>query len=300
MNVVVAGASGFVGTALARSLLERGHRVTGLGTSDRHPMQAERRFEWVRADMTRGGAWQESVRQADAVVNLAGRTIFKRWTRRYKQRIVDSRILTTRHIAEAMDRGGQTLVSTSAIGYYGDRGDASLDESASAGDDFLARLSVDWEREALAAQNHDVRVAVMRFGVVLGRGGGALAQMLPAFRRFAGGPLGSGRQWFSWIHMADLLGIVHYLLDTDEASGVYNAVAPGTVRQKAFARCLAAVLGRPAVVPAPAPALRLIMGEVAGVLLASQKVTPRRLMAAGFDFQYPEVRSALTDLVGRA
>jgi len=298
MHIVVAGASGFVGKALARSLLERGHRVTGLGTSVRHPLQSAIGYEWISADTTRRGAWQDAVRAADAVVNLTGRTIFKRWTRRHKERIVGSRIRTTRNIVACMDRGGQTLVSTSAIGYYGDRGDDTLDEWAPPGDDFLARLSVDWEHAALAAQGQGVRVAVMRLGVVLGKGGGALAQMLPVFRRFAGGPLGSGRQWFSWIHMTDLLGIVHYLLDAGQASGIYNAVAPGTVRQKDFACCLARVLGRPAILPAPAPALRLLMGAVASVLLASQRVRPGRLIAAGFDFQFPDVRPALADLVG--
>ena len=299
MNIVIAGASGFVGTALARSLLAAGHRVTGMGTSVRHPMQTEAGFTWVRADTTRGGDWQYAVQQADAVVNLAGRTIFKRWTRRYKRDIVDSRVLTTRHIVESMDRGGQILVSTSAIGYYGDRGDETLDERASPGDDFLAHLAVDWEHAALAAQGQGVRVTVMRFGIVLGIGGGALAQMLPAFRRFAGGPLGSGKQWFSWIHMADLLGIIHYLLEQEETSGIYNAVAPGTVRQLTFARCLAGLLGRPAIMPAPAPALRLMMGEVAKVLLASQRVRPARLLDGGFDFQFPEVKPALAELVGR-
>ncbi|PID40136.1 MAG: TIGR01777 family protein [Proteobacteria bacterium] len=297
MNIVVAGASGFVGSALARSLLVEGHRVTGLGTSARHPMESESGFNWISADTIRGGAWQEAVRDADAVVNLTGRTIFKRWTRRYKKVLLDSRVLTTRNIVEAMRRGGQVLVSASAIGYYGDRGDEALDEMVPPGDDFLADLSVGWEHAALSAQNQGVRVAVMRFGVVLGNGGGALAQMLPVFRRFAGGPLGSGSQWFSWIHMTDLLNIVHYLLEDKAAVGVYNAVAPGTIRHKAFVRCLAKELNRPAVVWTPAPALRLMLGEMAGVLLGSQKVHPKRLMDAGFEFRFSDAASALKDLV---
>jgi uncharacterized protein (TIGR01777 family) len=189
------------------------------------------------------------------------------------------------------------LLSTSAVGYYGNRGEAALDETVPPGDDFLARLAVDWEAAAQAAQKKGVRVALMRFGVVLGRGGGALSQMLPAFRMFAGGPLGSGRQWFPWIHMADLLGAVQFLLEHEDARGPFNFCSPGIVRQKAFARQLGSVLNRPAVMPAPAPMLRLMMGEMATLLLASQKMVPARLLAEGFSFQFDEVHAALVDLV---
>jgi hypothetical protein len=239
------------------------------------------------------------VSQADAVVNLAGRTIFKRWSRAYKAQIVDSRVLTTRNIVSAMNGEGKILISTSAVGYYGSRGDQALDEHSTPGNDFLARLSVDWEETALDAEKQGVRVAIMRFGVVMGAGGGALAQMLPAFRMFAGGPLGSGRQWFSWIHMADLLAAIQFLLDRENARGPYNFCAPGAVRQKDFAKALGAALGRPAVVPAPSLALRLMMGEVSGVLLASQKVRPDRLIADGFTFRFADVDSALADLVSQ-
>ena len=199
-----------------------------------------------------------------------------------------------------MNGEDKILISTSAVGYYGSRGDQALPEQSTPGADFLARLSVDWEESALAAEEQGVRVAIMRFGVVLGAGGGALAQMLPVFRRFAGGPLGSGRQWFSWIHMADLLAAIQFLLDRDHARGIYNFCAPGAVRQKDFARALGAALGRPAVVPAPSLALRLMMGEVAGVLLASQRVRPDRLIADGFSFRFADVDSALADLVSQS
>ena len=299
MKIAITGASGFVGTALTRLLLDGGHVVTGLGTSASHPLQSAAHFTWVSADTTLAGTWQAAVSQADAVVNLAGRTIFKRWSRAYKAQIVDSRILTTRNIVGAMNGEGKILISTSAVGYYGSRGDQVLTEHSTPGTDFLARLSVDWEEAALDAEKQGVRVAIMRFGVVLGAGGGALAQMLPAFRMFAGGPLGSGRQWFSWIHMADLLAAIQFLLDHENARGPYNFCAPGVVRQKDFARALGAALGRPAVVPAPSLALRLMMGEIAGVLLASQKVRPDRLIADGFSFRFADVDSALADLVGR-
>jgi hypothetical protein len=284
---------------LTRLLLDAGHQVTGLGTSASHPLQSVGHFTWVPADTTLSGTWQAAVSQADAVVNLAGRTIFKRWSRAYKAQIVDSRVLTTRNIVSAMNGEGKILISTSAVGYYGSRGDQALDEHSTPGNDFLARLSVDWEATALDAEKQGVRVAIMRFGVVMGAGGGALAQMLPAFRMFAGGPLGSGRQWFSWIHMADLLAAIQFLLDRENARGPYNFCAPGAVRQKDFAKALGAALGRPAVVPAPSLALRLMMGEVSGVLLASQKVRPNRLIADGFTFRFADVGSALADLVSQ-
>jgi len=300
MKIVISGASGFVGSALSRWLLDAGHGVTGLGTSQGHPLQSKARFTWLSADTTLAGAWQTVVGEADAVVNLAGRTIFKRWSQAYKVQIVDSRIQTTRNIVKAMHGEGKTLISTSAVGYYGNRDDEVLTEQSAPGPDFLARLSVDWEQAALDAERQGVRVAVMRFGVVLGSGGGALAQMLPAFRMFAGGPLGSGRQWFSWIHLSDLLAAVQFLLNNATARGAYNFCAPGVVRQKDFARSLGALLRRPAVVPAPTLVLRLLMGEMAGMLLASQRVRPDRLLADGFAFRFPEVGSALTNLVSQS
>ena len=200
MDVAISGSSGLIGTALQAALAEAGHRPIRLVRRDPEPGADEIRF--VPSDGQMDGPSLEGV---DAVVNLAGRTIFKRWSRAYKAQIVDSRILTTRNVVGAMMGEGKILISTSAVGYYGSRGDQVLTEHSTPGADFLAQLSVDWEEAALDAEQQGVRVAIMRFGVVLGAGGGALAQMLPVFRRFAGGPLGSGRQWFSWTHMADLL-----------------------------------------------------------------------------------------------
>lgn len=297
MKIVIAGASGFVGKALSRFLLDAGHTVTGLGTSSAHGLESAPKFVWIRADTTRSGDWQTAVAEADAVVNLAGRSIFKRWSREYKARIVDSRLQTTQNVVSAMAGHGKILLSTSAVGYYGNRGDEVLDESTRPGSDFLAHLSVDWEQAAQEAEQQGVRVAIMRFGVVLGSSGGALAQMLPAFRMFAGGPLGNGRQWFSWIHLIDLLAAVQFLLNSETARGPYNFCAPGVVRQKDFARALGSALDRPAVVPAPYLLLRLMMGEMADVLLASQQVRPDRLTADGFDFRFPDVDTALADLV---
>lgn len=297
MNIVITGASGFVGSVLSRELVSAGHHVTGLGTSRNHMLASREEFTWVRADTTRPGDWQTAVADADAVINLAGRTLFKRWTRAYKRQIVDSRVETTRNVADALAGSGAILLSTSAVGYYGDRGEEALTETSDPGADFLARLAVDWERAAYTAEKRGVRVAIMRFGVVLGRTGGALAQMLPAFRIFAGGPIGSGRQWFPWIHVADLTNAVRFLLETETASGAYNFCGPQVIRQKAFARALGKVLGRPALLPAPTLALRLMMGEMAGFLFASQKVVPQRLMDESFEFDFATVETALADLV---
>jgi uncharacterized protein (TIGR01777 family) len=300
MKITIAGASGFVGKALSRFLLDAGNSVTGLGTVTTHPLQTTEHFTWISADTTREGAWQSSITNADAVVNLAGRTIFKRWSRSYKTKMADSRLLTTRNIVGAMTGEGKSLISTSAIGYYGSRGDEDLTEVSGPGDDFLARLSLDWEKMALFAEKKGVRVAIMRFGIVLGTGGGALSKMLPAFRMFAGGPLGSGRQWFSWIHMADLLSAVQFLLRDEKRCGPYNFCVPEAVRQIDFARALGTVLGRPAVLPAPSVAIRLMLGEGADVVMASQKVRPDRLLSDGFSFRFPGVDRALADLVRRS
>lgn len=299
MNIVIAGASGFVGDALSRTLLDAGHRVTGLGRSVHHALESRSSFDWRPADTTRTGEWQSAVAAADAVINLTGATIFRRWTRAYRRTIVDSRLKTTANIVDAMDGGGKILLSTSAVGYYGSRGDAVLTEAVPPGDDFLARLAADWEQAALAAEARGNRVAVMRFGVVLGPGGGAMAQMLPAFRRFAGGPLGSGRQWFAWIHLADLIAAIQFLMAGDDTRGVYNFCSPEAVRQKDFARTLGQVLGRPAILPAPSPLLRLVLGEVAGVMLASQRVHPQRLLESGFTFRFASLSSALADIVAQ-
>jgi len=299
MKIVITGASGFVGAALSRALLEAGHQVTGLGRSATHPLESHPSFVWHAVDTTLPGDWQAAVAAADVVVNLTGATLFKRWTRAYKQTIVDSRLKTTANLVEAMAGGGKLLLSTSAVGYYGSRGDAPLTEAASPGDDFLARLAVEWERAALAAEDQGNRVVLMRFGVVLGVGGGAMAQMLPAFRWFAGGPLGSGRQWFAWIHLDDLIAAVQFLMAQEGAAGAYNVCSPEAIRQKDFAHTLGSVLGRPAVLPAPSPILRLVLGEFANVILASQHVQPRRLVEGGFAFRFAGLASALADIVRR-
>lgn len=298
MHIFITGASGFVGRHLTGYLLDRGHRVTATGYRDHDDLPEHADFDYIRADTTRQGKWQEKIGSADAVVNLAGQTIFKRWSRRYKQRIYDSRILTTRNIVDALSPGQtRCLCSTSAVGYYGDRGEDTLTEDEPAGTDFLARVGTDWEAAATDAGAKGTRVVCPRFGVVLGKGGGALSKMIPAFKSYAGGPMGSGRQWFPWIHIDDLTGAIGFVLENEQISGPVNFCAPHPVRNTDFVKALAKVLDRPSVMPAPAFMIRLALGEMASALLASQRVVPEKLTRCGFVFTYPEIETALASLV---
>ena len=298
MNIFIVGGAGFIGSHLCSYLLQRGHTVTALGTTPHWRHATHPHFNYISADATQPGAWQQVITDMDAVVNLAGKTIFKRWNEAYKQQIYDSRILTTRNIVDALAGGSRcVLCNTSAVGYYGDRRDEILTETATPGTGFMADIAKDWEKEALAATGKGARVVVMRFGIVLGRDGGALAQMLPAFRMFVGGPLGNGRQWFPWIHLRDLLSAIEHLLETPSLSGPFNLSAPNPVRNRQLAATMGALLARPSFLPAPRSLLRLALGEVGKVLVESQRAVPENLLNSGFTFRFPEIETALSDLV---
>jgi uncharacterized protein (TIGR01777 family) len=212
----------------------------------------------------------------------------------------DSRILTTRNVVDAIPANkGALLCSTSAVGYYGFRDDEELTEEDGPGNDFLARLAADWEREALKAAAKGVRVTITRFGLVLGKTGGVLGQMIPLFRKFIGGPLGSGKQWFSWIHMDDLLSAFLFVFNKNNIHGPVNFCAPNPVRNRDLAKALGEVLKRPSLFRTPAFALRLVLGEFGSVVLEGQRVIPSRLLKHGFAFRYPEIRGALRQVVGK-
>ena len=299
MKIVITGGSGFVGTHLADYLLRAGHRVIALGRSTGQHRIHHQGYNYVAADTTRPGDWQNEFEDADAIVNLAGTTIFKRWTADYKKQIYESRILTTRNVVGCLPRGKNIILcSASGAGYYGSRGDDLLPEDQKAGDDFLAGLSVDWEKEALQATDEHLRVVVMRFGVILGKDGGALAKMIPAFKFFAGGSMGSGEQWFPWMHLTDLMAAVQFILENDQVNGPVNFCAPNQIQYRDLAKTLAAALKRPAVMPAPAFLIRLLMGEVGDVFLASQRTVPQKLLSHGFSFQYPHINDAIRAVVG--
>ncbi len=298
MEILITGGSGFIGSSLSEYLLSRGHKITAIGRSkDQHRIRHED-YRYLAADTTRPGKWQKAVEEAEAVVNLTGATIFKRWTANYKKQIYDSRIQTTRHVVAALPEGkNTTLCSASGAGYYGNRNDDILKEDESVGHDFLAGVSRDWEKEAMQAAAKGVRVAVMRFGVVLGKNGGALAKMIPAFKMFVGGSMGSGNQWFPWMHLEDLMAAILFIFEHQDVSGPHNFCAPNPVRYRELAKTLGDALGRPSFMPAPAFMIRLAMGEFGGVFLASQRTIPDRLLKHGFSFQYPDIKGAIQAVV---
>ena len=295
MKIFITGGTGFVGKALAPALVRSGHEASILTRSGKGEVPG---ISWIEGNPTQRGKWQETVKGHDVIINLAGASIFTRWTEEAKRMIRDSRILTTRHLLEAMDGGkGKTLFSTSAIGYYGFHGDENLTEDSPPGGDFLALLARDWEAEAKEAEKKGCRVVLTRFGIVLGEKGGALGQMIPLFNKYVGGPLGSGKQWFSWIHIEDLTRAFLFLLEHPEISGPVNFTAPNPVRNKELAQWLGRILGRPAFLPAPGFMLRLVLGEFGSILLEGQRVLPQKLVQAGFQFRYPEIDRALRQAI---
>jgi hypothetical protein len=302
VRILITGATGFVGSHLVRRLLAGGHAVVALTRN----VESAGRLLPVRCECR---AWDPSAgpQAADlqgvgAIVHLAGEGILdRRWTPARKQVLRESRVTGTRALVRALaalpaTARPATLISASAIGYYGDRGDEELDEAAAAGRDFLAGICQAWEHEAFVAEELGVRVVVIRTGVVLGKDGGALRKMFPLFRLGVGGRLGSGRQWMSWIHVGDLVGLFAHAIDHTEASGVLNGVAPTPVTNAEFTAALGRALRRPAVLSVPAIVLRLALGEMSTVLLASQRVLPRAAQRLGFEFRYPEIGPALADL----
>jgi len=300
-KILITGGSGFVGKYLTKQFLLEGFFVTGIGTSLHHPIeqgpgQEFENFKWISADTSREGRWQEHVPNADVVINLAGRNVFRPWTKKYKQAIYDSRILTTKHLVAAMEKGKPIkLLNASAIGYYGNQGETVLSETDSAGSDFLAMVCRDWETCAREARKKDVMVCLMRFGVVLGNEG-ALSVMTPAFKWFMGGPLGNGGHWFPWIHIHDLYRAVKFLMDDPGLEGNFNFTGPGLVRQKEFSKALGRVLNRPAILPAPAFMVKLLMGDLGSSILHSQKALSQRLSELGFEFKFQNVWDALANI----
>ncbi len=298
MNVLITGGLGFIGTQLSIRLLERGNAVTIVDHSPRPRPSTPPGVRYISADTSLRGRWQDQAERQDAVINLAGASIFSRWTEERKRLIYDSRIRTTSNVVEALQRDSSRLLcSTSAVGYYGFRGDEELTEGDGPGDDFLARVCVDWEGEAARAADKGIRVAVTRFGIVLGKTGGALGQMIPLFRSYIGGPLGSGEQWFSWVHMEDLMRAFLFILDNEDIAGPVNICSPNPVRNRQLAKALGKSLSRPSFLRAPAFAVRLILGEFGTMLLKGQRVLPAKLVDKGFVFQYPDIADALNEVV---
>jgi uncharacterized protein (TIGR01777 family) len=299
MKALVTGATGFIG----RRLLAR---LPGAVVLTRDPEHARRSLPHgvtpIRWDPVQTLPPAEAFQGVDVVFNLAGEPVAQRWTDERKVRMRESRVTGTRNLVEGM-RGLQSrpkaLVSASAVGYYGNRGNETLDESSPPGSDFLADLCRAWEAETARAAEIGVRPVCLRFGIVLGRDGGALAKMLPPFRLGLGGRLGSGEQWMPWIHVDDVVGIAMHAAEKNDLSGPVNAVGPAPATNAEFTRTLGDVLHRPAIFPVPAPALRIVAGEMSAVLLSSQRVFPRVAERSGYTFRHPTLEGALrTALTG--
>jgi hypothetical protein len=298
MNVTLTGATGLIGSKLVRALRDRGDAVTVLSRSP-EKARAALGVEAAAWDPLAGPAPSAALRGRDAVVHLAGEPVAQRWNAKVKDAIRESRVTGTRHLVEGLEavgaEGPRTLVSSSAIGYYGDRGDERVPESTPAGDTFLAGVCVAWEREAQAASALGVRVVTVRTGVVLDKRGGALKTMLPPFRLGVGGPVAGGGQYLPWIHVDDLVGLYLKALDDEAWSGAYNGSAPEPVTNKAFGKALGRALHRPAVAPVPALALRLLYGDMAEIVTEGQRAVPERALAGGFAFRHGDLDAALAD-----
>jgi uncharacterized protein (TIGR01777 family) len=297
VKVLITGGSGLIGSALRGALGKQGHEVV---TLTRSPGRRPGEFHW---DPARGHIDPAALDGIEAVVHLAGETVAGRWTAEKKRRILDSRVQGTRLVSKAIAGLGQrphTLVTASGIGVYGNRGDEIVTEvSPQSTEGFLTVVVREWEAAADPAREAGIRVVNTRFGIVQSRRGGALKTQLPLFRLGLGGPLGGGRQYVSWVAIDDVVGALSFVLSRDDVAGAVNVTAPEPVTQSEYARTLGRVLSRPAVLPAPAFAIRLVLGEFAGEVLDGQRVIPRKLTEAGYAFRYPELEPALRHVLER-
>ena len=307
MRVFVTGGTGLVGRRLLKRLLDRGDQAVVLTRRAGHARELfGSRAVVVEGDPMRGGDWMDAVGDCDAVIHLAGENVFgRRWNADFKKLLHDSRILSTQLVVEALrrkplrvDGRPKSLVNASAIGFYGPHDDEELTEESLPGSDFLANLCVEWEKAARAAESAGVRVAMIRVGVVLDKEGGALAKLLTPFKLGVGGPVGSGRQWMSWIHHADLVGLFLLALDNPDAVGPINGTAPNPLTNREFGKVLGRVLHRPSFVWTPGLALRMLVGEAGTLVTTGQRVLPRRALDLGYAFEYPALEAALAQILG--
>ena len=305
MKIAISGATGFVGSRLVERLQEEGHSVVVLTRRADHGRKVFPEIAFPKVDIVEytpleSGPWQGALSGCDAVVNLAGAPISERWSDEHKQAIVDSRVIGTQKLVEALAQAEPkptVWINASAIGYYGTSETATFDESSQpVEDDFLSQVCRQWEGAAQNATAYGARLVIFRFGIVLGMGG-AVAKMLTPFRMFAGGPIGSGKQWFSWIHREDLVNLIIKALNDPQMQRIYNATAPNPVRMGEFCKTLGKVLKRPSWLPVPEFALEAMLGDGAKVVLEGQQVIPKRIEATDYEYQYPQVKEALVDIV---
>lgn len=300
MKILITGGTGFIGKGLINALLDQGEEITLL---TRQPSARDifTNITVICADPVISGSWQDKIRDHDCFINLAGAQITNRWTKRFKKELCHSRIKTTRNLVQAFantcNPSEKTLMSASAVGYYGFHNDELIDEDTPSGKDFLANLASEWEDEAYAAEKYGVRVITCRFGVVLGKDGGALSHMLPIFKKAVGGAAGNGEQWVSWIHLKDVIRAMIFLKDKPAASGPFNITSPEPVRNMVLANTLGKILNRPAKVSVPVIAIKTLLGEASSVILKGQRVIPKRLEQLGFEHAFPLIDKCLMDLI---
>jgi uncharacterized protein len=304
MKIAITGATGLVGSRLVEKLNGLGDRIIIFTRNlDRatkiFPPTAFPNVEIIQYTPQESGDWQKYISGCDAVINLAGEPIAERWTAKQKQAIVESRQLGTRKIVEAIalaEVKPQVLISGSAIGYYGTSETAVFEEDSNPGGDFLAQVCQKWEAEAEKVRELGVRLVIFRIGIVLANGG-ALGKMIGPFKMFAGGPIGTGRQWFSWIHYEDLLKLIYQALTRSDMAGVFNATSPNPVKMSQLCQALGEVMNRPSWLPVPDFALELLLGDGAIVVLEGQQVLPKKTQATGFQYRYPELKPALAEII---
>ncbi len=302
MKIILSGGTGFIGEALLEKLSVEGHEVILLSRSQKNASALSgAKIHTVAWDARSEGDWMQHVNGADAVINLAGEPIAGgRWTETQKEKILKSRVDSTRILVQAIIQSTakpRVLVNASAVGYYGNVPSGDVTEAHPKGSGFLAETCDKWEKEALLAEGHGVRVALIRTGIVLEQGGGALAKILPPFKMFIGGPLGSGDQWFPWVDREDEAGAILFALKTEAITGPVNVAAPDPVTMKEFCRALGRAMHRPSWAPVPAIVLRTLLGEMADLLLEGQKVIPEKLLKFGFNFRFPKLQPALEDIL---
>jgi uncharacterized protein (TIGR01777 family) len=297
MKVAISGATGLIGTALRESLAADGAQIVAIS---RKPSVSP--LETIAWDVENGRFDASPLEQVDAVVHLTGEPIAQRWNEARKKAIRESRVKSTKLLVEglkSLTRRPKVLVSGSAIGFYGERGDEVLKESSPPGSGFLPETCQAWEHAAMEAMGLGIRTAVLRTGIVLSTRGGALKTMLPPFRLGVGGPVGSGKQWMSWIHIDDIVGAIRHVLEKDELMAAVNGTAPEPATNAEFTRALGRALSRPAFLPAPTVGLKIAFGEMASILLEGQRVLPRKLLDTGYRFRFPDLSGALSDLLAR-
>lgn len=306
MKVAITGATGFVGSRLVERLSATGHQVLVFSrNSDKaqrvFPKSAYPQLEIVSYTPTQPGSWQDAIAGCDGVVNLAGAALAdERWTPERKQEIINSRVKLTENIVSAIVNANPkptVLVNASAVGYYGTSETATFDETSPSGEDFLAEVCQRWEAAANKVKDSETRLVIIRIGIVMGMGG-ALEKMLTPFKLFAGGPLGDGNQWFSWVHRDDLVNLIIHSLTHPEIEGVFNGTAPNPVRMKEFCQSLGQVINRPSWLPVPAFALEAILGDAAKLVLEGQQVLPKKTQQTGFEYKYPQLEPALREILG--